>query len=113
MTRAHARVAPQNRRACQRQIAQRIQHLMPHGLVAIAEAARRHHDIAIDNHRVVQRATECEAIGAHRIHIRLTAEGAAVAQLPHKGAVRHVQRLVLTPDRAIREINVEIDLHLL
>jgi hypothetical protein len=110
VTRAHTGVARQKRRTGQRQVAQRIQHLVAHGLVGMAEAAGAENGVAIDDHRVVIGPAKRQARGMHRVHIRLTAEGAAVAILAHEAPVGEVRDTALATDRGIGEIDGEIHL---
>ena len=83
---------------------------MAHGLVGVTQAARRQDAPAIDDHRVQIGATQGQTVAAHRIDIRRPAEGTAVRQFTHKGAVRHVQTLFLMPDGGIGKVDLEIDL---
>ena len=109
MSRPLPNIAAQNRSARQGQITQGVQHLVAHGLIGVAEPTGAEHIIAIHNNRVVQRAAKRQTVLAHRLHIRPTAECAAVTQLTGKSAVGHIQRFGLVANRAIFKINREFD----
>ena len=112
MARAQPFVAPEDRRPGQRQIAQRVQHLVAHRFVGVAQPFGVQHRIAIDHDRIGQRTAAGQAAGAHGVNVALAAEGAAVAQLAHKGAVGHVQGLLLPADGGVGEFDLERDLEL-
>ena len=82
---------------------------MADGLIAVTQAAGAQHPVAIDDDRVACGAAQSEPRSMHLIHIRLTAERAAVAKFPHKGPIGHIQRLGLMPDGTVGKIDVEID----
>ena len=113
MAGAIAGVTGQKRRPRQRQIAHGVQHLVAHGLVLVAQAAGGQHLVAVDHNCVHIGAAKRQPIGAHGVHVRLAAEGAAVHQLAHEGAIGHVQHLFLTPDRGIGKFDVEVDFQMI
>jgi hypothetical protein len=76
----------------------------------MAQTTRRQDLGAVEDHRVLQRPAQGQTAGAHRIHVGLPAEGAAVGQLAHEGAIGHVQPPRLHTDRLVGEIDAEVDL---
>ena len=82
MTRTNTSVVTHQRRARQGQITQCVQHFVAHRLIRVAQATRADNQITVKHNCVFTRsATKRQTIGLHRVHIRLTAEGTAVAEL--------------------------------
>src|SRR5581483_10895690 len=70
-----------DRRAREIEIAERVQHFVPHELVDIAEAFAIEHFVAADHHRIVERSAPSQSGGAKLIDLVEEAEGASATDM--------------------------------
>ena len=76
MPRLRAGEVTQDRRARKIKIADRIEHLVAHELVGIAQAALVEHLVAVNHHRIVERTATGEAHLTQLLNFMQEAKGA-------------------------------------
>ena len=94
-------------RAGKIEVADRVEDLVAHELVRIAQAGVVQHLGAADHHRIVERAAEQQARRAQRGHFVLEAEGAGAGDFLLERAVDQFHRVGLACHRGRREGDVE------
>src|SRR5690606_31011211 len=97
-------------RACQRQIAHRIQRLVADELVAIAQTLHIDDRIIIaDDERILERGTERIACGPKPLHIAQEAEGPRPGDLAPEYIRINVIGIELPADRRTFEIDPDLE----
>ena len=84
------------------QVPDKIEHLVPDRLIGMAQAAGGQDAVALKHDGIRKRAAKRQPVAAHGIDIGLTAEGAAVTEFAHEGAVRKAHALGLLADCGIK-----------
>src|SRR5258708_16805217 len=96
-----------HRRAREIEVAKRVEHLVAHELVDIAQALAIEHAVAIDDHGVLKRAAARQPDGAHLIDLMQEAEGAGAADVALEALGVEGDGDVLAADRAAGEVDGE------
>ena len=94
------------------QVADRIEDLVLHELVLVAQAVLVEHAEVIQHDGVVEVAAEGEVARAHRLKVAHEAEGARAADFLEEGGRREIHRGALRAaleDRVV-ELDLEVDL---
>src|SRR6185312_5617217 len=99
----HAAEMADHRRTREIQVAERVEHLVAHELVDIAQPLAIEHAIAVDDHGIVERAAAREAGGAHLTDPMKEAEGGRAAQIAFKACGVDRDGEVLPADGAAGE----------
>ena len=102
-----ALVGPEDRAPGEIQITDRVQRLVPHELIGIAQAVFVQHPELVEHDGIVHRAAEAEVVLAHGFQVAHEAEGAGAADFADVVLGREVQ---LDPGQRVRDGRmVELD----
>src|SRR5579883_1215534 len=105
--RALAAEVADDRRAGEVEVAERVEHLVTHELVDVAQALAVQHLIAADHHGIVERAAARQPGGAHLIDLMQEAEGARPADVALEALGIDGDGDVLAADGAAGEVDGE------
>ena len=102
--------AATNRRAGQREIANRVEQLVADEFVVEAKPFRVHNAAGVHNERVVHRSAAAEAGGAHGFDVGQEAERARVGDVVQEGFRRQLHAAALHADGGIGEADGDVEI---
>src|SRR5690348_10748436 len=109
VSRAIGPVEADDRSTSERQIADRVERLVAHELVGVAQPFRIEDGVAVDGDRILQRGAEREALLPQRLDVAEEAEGAGAGDLAAECRRIKIEHPALAPDRRRFEVDLDVE----
>src|SRR5277367_7021067 len=108
VTRAIGPIKTNNRRTRERQIADRVERLVAHELVGVAQPFGIEDGVAIDGDRILERGAEAVARLPQLLHFAEETESAGPGDIASEGRRIKIEHPALAPDRRRFEVDLDV-----